>query len=709
MGWMTMKRQYLLNVIVGVILIAYMQVNAQWMEANGSSGVSGNVTRLWVNGSEIFAETTIGSRFKSADTGSTWTAVNSWDTKPVPSSVVSGANEYAIFEATGSGVIRSYDDGKNWSKFNTGLTSSMVKYFGGIGEVIIAINQDGVFRAIVNDTSWTLWKRINSEITSDSMTALITIKGNLFAGTLKHGVYLSSDSGTTWSATNTGLSSLKIASMCLIENTIFVATDSGLFRSTDNGTSWNTANSGLKGLVTDFTSNSNSIFVRTADGVFCSTDSGTSWIAADSGLTVLGIKRYVYDLTTCGNRIFAGTNAGIYLYNDTSHMWTPVKSGINTLPITALIASETSILAGTGRNGMFRSTDDGANWLVTDTVFLNKYVHTLFRYGRYILAGCGTGIYRTSDDGNSWLAADSGIKNLNVNCITANDNFLFAGTSDSGVYISTDSGTTWNNAFPGIGRISVLSLATSGDYIFAGTEFGVYRSSDKGTTWTIVSSSNLRVHAIEILQNTVYFEAARVSLSRDSGTTWITDSTPEYIGVNSFKVVGNNVFAAGDFGIFLLKENDTNWIDISPDFLKGKGVVDAASLAIKGNYIYVGTAAPNYWPGAGLGIWRRSLSDFPVTIKAPTHKVQTQSDFRIAATGNYRSNATITFSLPYREHVVISVYNLNGVAIQTIANNTFESGSHTISWATRTLPSGSYIVKMNTPANTCAKMFTRFQ
>lgn len=696
--------------IVVVMLVAFVQINAQWVEANGLSGVSGQVTKLWVNGSDIFAETPIGSRFKSSDTGKTWTAVDSWDTKsetkPDLISGTVGANNHALFADNGNGVKRSYDNGKTWEPFKTGLTTSMVKYFGGIGDVIIAINQDGVFRAIVNDTSWTLWKRINSAITSDSMTALMTIKGNLFAGTLNHGVYLSSDSGTTWSAANAGLTSLKISTMCFIGNTMFAATDSGLFRSTDNGTSWNTANSGLKGLVTDFTSNSNSIVVRTADGVFCSTDSGTSWTPADSGLTILGIKRYVSDLATCGNRIFAGTNTGIYFYNDTSHIWTPFKSGINTLPITALIASETSIVAGTDRYGMFRSTNDGAIWRITDTVFSNKYVKTLFRYGKYILAGCGTGMYRSSDDGYSWLAADSGIKNRNVNCIAANENFLLAGTSDSGVYISTDSGTTWKNAFPGIGRIDVLSLATSGDYIFAGTEFGVYRSSDKGTTWNNVGSSNLLVHAIEIMQKTIYIGVGRVTHSRDSGTTWITDSTPEYIGVNCFKVVGNNVFAAGDFGIFLLKENDTNWIDISPYFLKGKAVVDAASLAIKGNYIYVGTAAPNYWPGAGLGIWRRPLSDFPVANKTLKCNIPGQSDFKIVSSGNNRSNATITITLPHWEHVAISVYNLSGVVIQTITNNNFEPGSHTISWATRSLPVGSYLVKMKTQANSCVKMFT---
>ncbi|HEX2958194.1 MAG TPA: hypothetical protein VHO70_15275 [Chitinispirillaceae bacterium] len=702
-----MRRQNLLNAMAIVILVACMQANAQWVEVNGSSGVSGLVTQLQVNGSDIFAATPIGL-FMSADTGNSWNAVNSWDTKSVSMFASFGANGHAIFASTGSGVIRSYDNGKNWSKFNAGLTSSMVEYFGGIGDVIIAINQDGVFRAIVNDTSWTLWKRINSAITSDSMTELITIKGNLFAGT-SNGVYLSSDSGTTWSAINTGLTNLKVATMCLIGNTIFAATDSGLFRSTDNGTSWNTASSGVTGRVTVFTSNSNSIVARTVDGVFCSTDSGTSWIPADSGLTGISTKSSVYDLATCGNRIFAGTGMGIYIYNDIGHFWTPVKSGLNNLPVTALIASDTSIVAGTDHYGMFRSTDDGTNWIVTDTVFSNKYVQTLFRYGKYILAGCGTGMYRSSDDGNSWLAADSGIKNLNINCITANENFLFAGVSDSGVYISTDSGVTWTNANSGIERRIVMSLTASSGYIFAGTSFGVYRSADNGTTWTNVGSSNLRIPAIEVMKNTIYIGDDRVSLSRDSGTTWITASTPEFIGVNFLKAVGNSVFAGGNFGIFLLKENDTCWIDVSPDFLKGKGIVDAASFAIKGNYIYVGTAAPNFWPGTGRGIWRRSLSEFPVTIKAPTHKVQTQSNFRIVATGNNRSNATITFALPYREHVVISVYNLSGVVMQTVTNQDFESGSYTISWATRSLPAGSYLVKMKTPANSCAKMFTRYR
>lgn len=68
---------------------------------------------------------------------------------------------------------------------------------------------------------------------------------NLFAGTAGGGVFLSADSGTSWTAVNTGLTDNSVWDLAVSGTNLFAGTYLGVFLSTTNGTSWTAASTGL--------------------------------------------------------------------------------------------------------------------------------------------------------------------------------------------------------------------------------------------------------------------------------------------------------------------------------------------------------------------------------------------------------------------------------------------------------------------------------
>ena len=78
-----------------------------------------------------------------------------------------------------------------------------------------------------------------------------TTPPTVFAGTAG-GVFMSADSGVTWTASNTGLTSINISALGVDPangNNVFAGTDEdGVFKSTNGGTSWTLMSTGITDL-----------------------------------------------------------------------------------------------------------------------------------------------------------------------------------------------------------------------------------------------------------------------------------------------------------------------------------------------------------------------------------------------------------------------------------------------------------------------------
>lgn len=295
------------NFIVGLcILVLFpMRVGAQWLQA----GISGydSVFCLLANGSNLFAGTDSGL-YVSANNGSNWVKVDSG----LPQSGVfalaaSGAN---MFAGTDNGIYRSIDSGLSWQGVLTGNTHILALAM--TGTVVIASSTTS--GCYVTSNNGLYWKSANAGLPGTEVLSFFINGTNVFAGT-QNGIYLSKDSGASWSADTVGLAYPPLGfypwvySFAVIGTNIFAGTSFGVYLRSDSDSSWSRVISGLKPPYRAFAllASGSNIFAATDSGVFLSSNSGASWSSADTGLPY-GI--HINTLVISGGYLFAGTAGG---------------------------------------------------------------------------------------------------------------------------------------------------------------------------------------------------------------------------------------------------------------------------------------------------------------------------------------------------------------------------------------------------------------
>jgi hypothetical protein len=168
----------------------------------------------------------------------------------------------------------------------------------------------------------------------------------MFAGT-DSGLFISTDDGQTWTASNSGLTNLKIRSFGMSGGHVYTGTrGGGVFVSSDNGLTWSSAGSGLPGCTSVsvrsiIVSGANLVAGVYDKGVYLSTDGGATWSAANTGLT----NKAVWCLVPKGKNIFAGTDGGAFLSTNNGASWTAINSGLSTY-IRSLAVTGSDIFAG---------------------------------------------------------------------------------------------------------------------------------------------------------------------------------------------------------------------------------------------------------------------------------------------------------------------------------------------------------------------------
>ena len=303
----------------------------------------------------------------------------------------------------------------------------------------------------------------------------------LYAGTnnaentLLGGVYKSTDGGSNWTASNTGLntsyvipeiramvidpltpSTLYVGTAVSGGGDIYVGTDAGgVYKSMDGGDSWTAINNGLPTFQSDGKTHIYDIYTLAIDpltpstlyagtnivGVYKSMDGGDSWTAINNGLPTFQLdgKTHIYDIYTLAidpltpSTLYAGTvGVGVYKSTDAGRNWTAMNDGLPTYG-----------------NGYYGSIDS----LIIDPLTPS----TLYAYVEV------QGVFKSTDGGISWNAINSGLPTyrsdgktylfdaLSIDPLTPST--LYTSVRDHMIFKSTDAGSSWissNTGLPGI-------------------------------------------------------------------------------------------------------------------------------------------------------------------------------------------------------------------------------------------------------------------
>jgi photosystem II stability/assembly factor-like uncharacterized protein len=265
-----------------------------------------------------------------------------------------------------------------------------------------------------------------------------------------------------------------VYSLAVIGSNIFAGTNLGVgyynnvgvYLSTNTGTTWTQVMNGI-GYSDIIALAASGIYIFAANNgyhVFRSSNLGTSWIAVDSGLNRQSLSQ---SFAVSGINLFVSNmNGGVYLSTNNGDYWTQLNVGSNSnYIVNALIANGTNVFASA--NGVYRSTNNGTNWEFCNFGTPGQTVQAFAACGTNVFAGTfKNGVYLSTNNGTNWTQVNNGLTNTRVCSFTMVGTNIFVGTN-SGVFLSTDNGSLWNQV--GLEAEAVVSLAVSGDYIYAGT------------------------------------------------------------------------------------------------------------------------------------------------------------------------------------------------------------------------------------------------
>lgn len=481
----------------------------------------------------------------------------------------------------------------------------------------------------------------------------------MIAGTTA-GVFLSTDSGKTWTPsemaqTPSNILSIVFSSADHERTNVFGGTNGGgVYLSIDDGKSWKPVNSGLTNphacslVLSPGDSDGTYLYAGTyGGGVFLTTDRGENWRPLDSGLTSLDVTSLAIGRgRSGGTSLYAGTwGGGVFLSTNSGASWAAINAGLTKLQVSTLLAvptqpSGTDLYAGTYYGGVFRSTDDGTSWRKADSGMTYGYVKCLaFRPdesgGVNLFAGTlGSGVFLSTDNGASWSAVNSGSLDPSVYQLAILGAKIFAGTSYGGVFLSTNNGTTWNTSNTGlenpyVGALSFSANGPGGTELYAGTQgAGIYLSIDNGSSWKEMNTglTDFKVQALTVIPDgpagrTLFAgtQDSAVFVSTNHGASWApANSGLHHLNVQCFAVSPNvtgwsNIFAGASGSIYLSSDVGANWRELKSSIgyyvtgLAAEATVRGGTnvYAAKSVGVYLSTDMGTNWREADSGLTDR--------------------------------------------------------------------------------------------------------
>jgi len=362
-------------------------------------------------------------------------------------------------------------------------------------------------------------------------------------------------------------------------------------------------------------------------------------------------------LVKSSGEVFVGHDeSGIYRSTDNGANWTAVNTGLTNGTVNALANNAAGDLFAGTFGGIFLSTDNGATWTAANTNLTNTRVRALaIKTTGEIFAGTeGGGVFRSTDNAKTWVAVNSGLTNAFIQALAINNNTgdIFAGTT-TGFFLSSNNGGVWRAFNPGLSppvpSIRSLAINSLGN-VFAGTNNGVYWLLSTTATWTPINTglTNFFIPAVYAHANGNIFagtEGSGVFRSVDNGNNWVSASVG--LGVMTVQAFAGNssgtVFAGTTGGVFRSTTAGPtfSWTEVNTGMLTAK----VSALALKStSYIFAGTLAGRVFRSKDFGAsWALASTGLPNDAVQSIHALAVSSTTGdiFAGTGNdgmYRSS-----------------------------------------------------------------------
>jgi len=432
-------------------------------------------------------------------------------------------------------LYRSTDYGKNWE-----LSANLppLVFATDSNNIVYAGTMNGLFATSDNGDKWA-----QNIFLSDKAVAAILIDkdNNIYCGTGYYdngdGVWYSTDGGVNW--TQLGLAGKVILSLAFdVENNLYAGTlKDGLYKTTDMGNTWYHYTDGIynEEVFRLKINKEGDIFTGSEnEGIYRAKHNSNYF--EEVGLPISEVNNFVFDGDSL---IFAATPSGVQKYNRISKHWTNLGfrsvQAISITPSDYLYAAASpGAFSSSYDIGLFKSIDLGNTWketnLITDTLF--GVYNVLALNDDTVFVATDRYLRRSFDGGSHWdiLSAKTGYL-ARAMFITAQDLWVVTyAISNKNLNKSTDLGESFDSLFPGISATTVNNIIfETKNYVFLADptlKKGIIRSKDNGQSWeqVLFRENILSVFADD--EGLVIAGADSIYISSNYGNTWSSFMEP---------------------------------------------------------------------------------------------------------------------------------------------------------------------------------------
>lgn len=490
------------------ILNGYVGTDRYWNKIN--NGLTNlHVTSLVAIDATTLMAGTVNGLFLTTNSGASWTAVNG-NLQHLNVSGMKKAGTRIFISTTDGGIYATDNNGTSWIDFNDSNTSNVdgtiALSYNTATDQLLVLNTNGLF---VTDAASTSSAPSYSNVTADlpSATVFYSVSndGTQWYVASNKGIYVSVVAEISWSAANTGLTTLNVKTVEPFKTGLVCGTvNKGIFKTTSRFDPWTAMNVNFNNLKTTAMHTSGVAFVvaATENGVYVSKDLAANYVTANNGLID---SLNVTDLTMGESLLFAATkNGGVYVTADSGRNWTVFNTGLPTLNIKKLFYSDYVLYAIDAANKLYKTSITTANWISIQTGLPTgvELTSMAFFNNNILLGTFGQGAYIKSKTGTTWNSYNTGLSNWadvhdwDVTSVAAAGNKIYIGTEGAGVLVSdsTLASIHWSSAastqtaipHTALMRLNGMKIQAMGvyaGYVWASYKGGLLATSDNGVTW----------------------------------------------------------------------------------------------------------------------------------------------------------------------------------------------------------------------------------
>lgn len=451
-----------------------------------------------------------------------------------------------------------------WEKVN-GINSSnaitgLIKIN---GNLLCGTNCGEIYKYDYVENNWTLVSNVE---TDGYLNAFYKYENELYLLT-KKGLYLSNDYGLTWLL----IFDQGVGSVVKYHNIIFLTYSKGLLKSDNSGRSWQKINSNLPSeKMTSVNENNGVLYLLIPTrGLFISLDMGNTW-----SFQMFNFSSSTSKLKFYQNEIYCASNYCLFMSIDTGRTWKCIFNVVDkeTQSLYSYDFENTELYVSSSL-GLFKYNRINTNsWSVVDTL-IHPYI-TNFQIDQNELVAMNTDIYFSKDGGISWRANSSGIGSENIVELISNDSVSFASSRTNEILKSTNDGSTWINHLFNPKVLNTWNISASvinhrysldSIYLYSYNKKFIYRSLDYGINWdSIKIADGQRVfHFAAAHGHLISASGSGIYFSTDNGQNWIENINGLYSIAVDFLTIHDTIalIHTGD-GLYAKGFNEESWTEL---------------------------------------------------------------------------------------------------------------------------------------------------